>query len=91
MANRWTGSSSSGFTDGEYFINAQAETKGVDANFTMPVVMRVVGGDGESTYFRQAIGGSKTEFELGPFASQPQKLVFNEFFSVLSKDKVKKR
>jgi len=77
--------------DGEYFINAEVETKGIDPNFTMPVVMRVEGDDGKSTYFRQVIGGAKTEFELGPFAAKPKELVFNEFFSVLSKDKVRQK
>jgi hypothetical protein len=75
----------------EYFVNATVKTKGVAPDFTMPVAMRVVHGSNESTFLRQTVGGPETTFELGPFPSKPEKLVFNEFFSVLSKDKVKRK
>lgn len=75
----------------EYFISAKVATKGVDTDFTMPVIMRVIGDDDKSTFLRQTIGGLETQFELGPFTSKPKELVFNEFYSVLSKDKVKKK
>jgi len=67
------------------------ETKGVGADFTTPVALRVVGADGDQTYLRETVSGTQTEFSLGPFASKPKEFVFNEFYSVLSKDKVKKK
>jgi hypothetical protein len=77
--------------DNEYFVRAKVETKGVDSDFFTPVAMRVVDSDGHSTYFRKTISSSPTEFELGPFTSEPKEFVFNEFYSVLSKDNVKKK
>jgi hypothetical protein len=77
--------------DNEYFVRAKVETKGVDSDFFTPVAMRVVDNDGNSTYYRETIGGSRTEFELGPFTNEPKEFVFNEFYSVLSKDNVKKK
>jgi len=75
----------------EYFIDVKVETKGVDPHFTTTVAMRVVGASGDQTYLRETVSGAHTEFTLGPFASKPKEFVFNEFYSVLSKDKVKKK
>jgi len=75
----------------EYFIDVKVETKGVGADFTTPVAMRVVDSGNKQTYLRETVSGAHTEFTLGPFADKPKELVFNEFYSVLSKDKVKKK
>ncbi len=77
--------------DDEYFINVKVETKGVGADFTTPVAMRVVDGGNNQSYVRETVSGVQSEFALGPFASKPKEFVFNEFYSVLSKDKVKKK
>ena len=52
--------------------------------------MRVELENKKSSIFRQHISPDNT-FELGPFAEKPKKLIFNELFSVLSKQKVKKK
>jgi len=75
----------------EHFINVKVATKGVDPSFIMPVAMQVVEDDDNWTYLRETVSVPQTEFTLGPFASKPKKFVFNEFYSVLSKDKVKKK
>ncbi len=75
----------------EYFIDVKVETKGVDPHFTTTVAMRVVDSGNKQTYLRETVSGTQTEFTLGPFASKPKEFVFNEFYSVLSKDKVKKK
>ena len=74
-----------------YFITADVETKGVCADFHMPVMMRVESDGGASQFMREDIAGHQCSFELGPFTAKPKELVFNEFYSVLSKDKVKKK
>jgi len=74
-----------------YSIDVAVETKGVGSDFIAPVVMRVMDGTGNSTYLRKAVSGFHTEFTLGPYESEPKKFVFNEFYGVLSKDKVKKK
>jgi hypothetical protein len=78
-------------TDGEYIVRVNVRTKGVPADFSMPVVMRIADKEGNSTFFRKTVSVPETQFELGPFSFRPDKLIFNEFFSVLSKDKVKKK
>jgi len=66
-------------------------TKGVSGDFKMPVIIRVEDKSGQSTYHRQEISGHSDSFTLGPFEVESKKLIFNEFWSVLSKDKVDKK
>ena len=80
--------------DGKYYIDGNVVTKKVDASFEMPVIMRVeVKGSSaeESQYFSETVKAPESKFSLGPFDSEPKKFAFNEFFSVLSQDKVKKK
>jgi hypothetical protein len=76
-----------------YYIEGSADVKGVSDDYEHPVTVRVEyeGSDGEnSAFLRTTISAPHSEFQLGPFALAPKKLIFNEFFSVLSKDHVKK-
>ncbi|HVP07866.1 MAG TPA: hypothetical protein VMS71_08495, partial [Candidatus Acidoferrum sp.] len=73
--------------DGQYYMNVTVHTSGVDEQFSMPVIMLVTEG-GRSTFVQQPIKGSHTTFRLGPFAARPDRLYFNHFYSVLSKDNV---
>ncbi|UCD62519.1 MAG: hypothetical protein JSW34_07045, partial [Candidatus Zixiibacteriota bacterium] len=76
--------------DGHY-INVAVKTEGVDPNFSMPVMLRVEHENGQSEFLREDIRGARSSFALGPYESQPKELIFNEYFSVLSKDGVKKK
>ncbi len=73
-----------------YFIKADVISKYVPGDFRMPVMLRVVDQNDQSTFIRRDITGTNCSFELGPFESEPKEFVFNELYSVLSKDKVKK-
>jgi len=73
--------------DGHY-LSATVATKNVLPDFQMPVMIRVEAEDGSSTYHRQMISGLEDSFELGPFATEPKDILYNEFYSVLSKDNV---
>ncbi|MEW5795062.1 MAG: hypothetical protein AB1772_01750 [Candidatus Zixiibacteriota bacterium] len=77
--------------DDAHYITAAVSTEKVDAKFEMPVIIRVASEGGQSVYVRQLIEGQQTTFELGPFAFTPKEMIFNEFHSVLSRDKVKKK
>ncbi len=80
--------------DGSYYIDGNVVTKKVSSDYSQWVVMRVeLKGStaDESVYFRENVTGPKSSFTLGPFPSEPRKFVFNEFFSVLSQDNVKKK
>ncbi len=77
--------------DGAHYLAADIETKKVGTDFRMPVVMRVASEDGQSAYVRQMLEAGQSSFELGPFTFAPKEFIFNEFRSVLSKDKVKKK
>jgi len=74
-----------------YYVDVSVTTEKVGPEFRMPIMMRVEDVNGESIYLRQTVSGLSDSFALGPFATEPKELIFNEFFSVLSKDKVKKR
>jgi len=80
--------------DGSYYVDGSVVTKKVGDAFSMPVVMGVelTGRTSDETiYMRETIKAPETLFSLGPFPTQPKKFVFNEFFSVLSQDRVKKK
>lgn len=77
--------------DGKFYIPIDITTKNVEASFTMPVVMRIKHGDGSSTFKREKITGGNTHLEFGPYDIKPEELVFNELYSALSRDKVKKK
>jgi hypothetical protein len=73
-----------------YYIDAQVKGKNVGESFSMPVTLRVAEAGEKSTFLRQQLTGPQTSFRLGPFVGQPTELVFNEFFSIMSADRVKK-
>jgi len=77
--------------DEGYFVIGNVETDGVPGDFRMPVVMRVESEAGQSTFFRENVTAPDYAFELGPMLAPPKELIFNEFFSVLSKDNVSKK
>ena len=77
--------------DGKYYIPVNVKTQKVTPDFQMPVIVRVVDADGKFQFSRQNLTGFTTDFELGPFDKAPKDFVFNEFMSVLSRDKVSKK
>jgi hypothetical protein len=77
--------------DDGYYVDAEVAAKNVDASFSMPVALQVAGNDGNATFLRRQIKGPQTSLHLGPFSEEPKDLVFNEFFSVLSTDRTRKK
>ncbi len=78
--------------DGDsYFLDVKVETKGVAPDFTTLVPLQVGFDDNQWRYLRGTVTAGQTEFSLGPFEAKPEKFVFNEFYGVLSQDKVKKK
>ena len=77
-------------SDGNYVIG-NVITKAVEPEFKMPVIIRVESADGQSAFFRPMLNAGQDNFELGPLQWQPSNIYFNEFYSVLSKDNVKKK
>ncbi len=80
--------------DDGHYVSGTVVTKKVGGDFTASIIMRVrLKGDGkdESVYFRKKISGPSDTFELGPFSRELKEFKFNELFSVLSEDKVKKK
>ena len=77
--------------DDGYYVEGDVVTRGVDASFRMPVMMRVIAGEQGSIFVRESIDGLHDTFKLGPYSIEPTELVFNEFYSVLCKQKVKKK
>jgi len=77
--------------DDGYYIDGDVTTRGVKADFKMPVIMRVVDADGQSHFMREPIEGLNDAFRLGPFDSEPKEFIFNEFYSVLCKQDVNKK
>lgn len=78
-------------SDDGYYVEGDVVTRDVDASFKMPVIMQVIAGDQGSIFVRETIEGLHDTFKLGPYSVEPTKLVFNEFYSVLCKQKVKKK
>ncbi len=76
--------------ESQFVVDVNAAVSRVSASFQMPVIIRVELEDGTSSFVHQMISGAGGSFQLGPFASKPKGFFFNEFFSVLSSDKVGK-
>jgi hypothetical protein len=77
--------------DDGHYITANVRTDKVGESFRMPVMIRIASDGEQSAVVRQVIEGPQDSFELGPYAFTPKEIIFNEFYSVLSKDKVKKK
>ncbi len=76
--------------DGQYFIPVEVANKEGTPAVGLTVLLRAAIGGDESVFFRQKLSPRKSQFELGPFDSRPSELVFNEFYSILSRDNVKR-
>ncbi len=74
-----------------YYIPVAVEIKKVEADFKAPVIIRIQNVNDGSIYMRQMVTGPVDSFELGPFEIEPKEMIFNEFHSVLSRDKVDKK
>lgn len=70
--------------NGEFFVTVDLNVSNISDDYTMPVWFRVVV-SGKNEYFHEStIAGIQT-LELGPFASEPDDLIFNEFLGLLCK------
>jgi hypothetical protein len=74
----------------EYYVDLDIRVENAVEDFAMPVIMRVVG-DGRASIFRETVAVPSTSLHLGPFDFEPTKLIFNEFYGVLSDDDVKQK
>jgi len=77
--------------DDGYYIDTEVKARGVNDAFSMPVILSVIDEFDNSIYLRQTIIGTETKFQIGPFANKPDKMVFNEFYSIMSYDNVNKK
>jgi len=77
-------------SDGHYVVADVVASK-VGNEFKAPVVVRVNSEGGQSVLERVMIEGNEDSLELGPYDFEPEGIIFNEFWSVLSKDKVNKK
>lgn len=75
--------------DGWYITGTVAQS-GMGEKFEQPVVCRVSDVNGVDTFVRHTIAGNSSNFSFGPYQAEPKEFTFNEFMSVLSKDKIKK-
>jgi aminopeptidase N len=76
--------------ESQWAVDVSVTVDKVSETFSMPVIIRIANEDGSNSFVRQTITGKQASFQLGPFAAKPKEIVFNEFASVLSKDKVSK-
>lgn len=74
-----------------FYVEGTVRTKNMADDYNMPVIIRIEDTGGQSSFHRRTIPGTGGTFSIGPLAEEPATFYFNEFFSVLSKDKVKKK
>ncbi len=70
--------------DGTYSVTARVEQERVPTTFQMYVPLRLEFGDEGISRLRIAVAGPLTEVELPPIPRRPDRIVFNEFESVLA-------
>lgn len=70
--------------EGGQSVTLRVEQQGVPGTFQMYVPVRVDFGDEGSSRFRVGVGGPVTEVELPAMHRRPDRIVFNEFESVLA-------
>lgn len=75
----------------QFAVNMTVRSDKVAGAFRMPVLLRVEFADGSSEFVRQYAEGNLSTWKLGPFSKRPKEVHFNEFYSVLSRDNVKKQ
>lgn len=75
-------------SNGEFFVDFDIQTKNVSKNFKAPTIMSIQF-ENENIFIRENLEYGNNSYKYGPFKTKPKKLSFNEFFSVLSRDKIK--
>jgi hypothetical protein len=73
----------------KYYIQCKVEQTDVSPEFQMPVVIAIEFKNKQFAYARKWIKGSVQEFNFPETQREPQKVIFNEFESVLCKLKTK--
>lgn len=76
---------------GSWQVSCTTNVRDVPESFQMPVVVRVAAADGTSHYSRHLVKAGQGSFTIGPLTDEPKQIVFNELFSMLSRDNVKKQ
>ncbi len=74
-----------------YQMTVTSSLNRVASSFRMPVWLRVQFEDGTSELLSREVRAGAESFTIGPFAKTPDRLVFNEFFSMLADIDVDKR
>ncbi len=74
-----------------WYVDGTVAQSGMGNTFEQPVICRITGADGVDTFVRHTVTGANSNFSFGPYAAQPKEFTFNEFMSVLSRDKIKKQ
>ena len=75
----------------KYFVDMNIETSKAGDNFKYPIVFSFSGSDGNQVLKREVITQEHTSIKFGPFDFEPKNVVFNELFSVLCSESVKKK
>ena len=70
--------------DGQFMVTARVEQERVPDTFQMLVPIRLDFGDEGSARFRIRVGGPLSEVPFPPLPRKPDRIVFNEFESVLA-------
>jgi hypothetical protein len=75
--------------DDGYYVKCKIATEGTADDFLMPVLIRIDLPDGPS-YNNLFVAAKYQDYRLGPYAEEPISVHFNQYMSVLSRDKVKR-
>ncbi len=73
--------------DGTYLVNCEVKQENVSKDFKMYVPLTIVFEGNQLARMRVLIDGPKTSFDLPPLPMRPEKIVFNDFHSVLAEVK----
>lgn len=77
--------------NGQHYVDLDVKTKVINSDYKMPVAIRVTDINGQIFLKQVMIEGESDTVRIGPFENKPDKIVFNELFSVLGKEKVDKK
>ncbi len=70
--------------NGQYIVQCQVRQENVPDEFVMPVPIRIEFDDDEYLMTRAVVQGKQVKFDLGPFDEEPEDIIFNPNYSVLS-------
>lgn len=73
--------------DGQWTVSGRIDQLDVDSSFRVYMPVTLVFDEGRRTFVQQ-VNGASAEFTTPPFAERPKDVIFNDYLTILCREKV---